>query len=173
MDYWIFRHKDRAYDECGAWAKTGNIQAKLLRSLKDEPYFSASPPKSTGTEFFSADWLTKKLAALPSYLPEDVQRTLCQLSAETIADAILKFAPETDKVFICGGGAHNETLINTLRHTLNIPVASTEAEGVHPDQVEAMAFAWLAKQTLMGLTGNLPEVTGAKEAVILGGIYQA
>lgn len=173
MDYWVARHKGLAYDKCGAWAKTGNIQARLLKSLKDEPYFSAPPPKSTGTEFFSADWLTKKLSALPNYTPEDIQRTLCQLSAESIADAILKFAPETDKIFICGGGIHNQTLLNTLRQLLNIPIASTKIEGVHPDQVEAMAFAWLAKQTLMGLTGNLPGTTGAKEAVILGGIYQA
>ena len=173
MDYWISQHKNCAYDACGMWAKTGNIQAKLLKSLKEEPYFSALPPKSTGTEFFSADWLTQKLAILPAYPAEDVQRTLCQLTAETIADAILKFAPETDKIFICGGGIHNKTLLNSLRHILNIPISSTEAEGVHPDQVEAVAFAWLAKQTLMGLTGNLPETTGAKEAVILGGIYQA
>ena len=173
MDYWVSQHKNCAYDKGGAWAATGRVQKKLLKHLKDELYFSAPPPKSTGTEFFSASWLTKKLATLPAYPPEDVQRTLCQLTAETIIDAILKFAPETDKVFICGGGAHNETLINTLGQLLNIPVTSTEVEGLHPDQVEAMAFAWLAKQTLQGLTGNLPEATGAKEAVILGGIYQA
>ena len=173
MDYWISQHKNCAYDANGAWAAMGNIQTELLKLLKDEPYFSALPPKSTGTDFFSADWLTKKLTTLPDYPPEDVQRTLCQLTAETIADAILEFAPETDKIFICGGGIHNKTLLNTLRHTLNIPITSTQVEGIHPDQVEAMAFAWLAKQTLMGLTGNLPETTGAKETVILGGIYQA
>ncbi|NOR80778.1 MAG: anhydro-N-acetylmuramic acid kinase [Methyloprofundus sp.] len=173
MDYWISQHKNDIYDKGGAWAATGKVQVQLLKQLKDEPYFSASPPKSTGTDFFSANWLTKKLATLPAYPPEDVQRTLCQLTAETIIDAVLKFAPETNKVLICGGGTHNKTLINTLRQRLSIPIASTETEGVHPDQVEAMAFAWLAKQTLQGLTGNLPEVTGAKEAVILGGIYQA
>ncbi len=173
MDHWISQHKSCVYDECGLWAATGKIQTKLLKLLKDEPYFSALPPKSTGTDFFSPAWLTKKIATLHAYPPEDVQRTLCQLTAETIAEALLKFAPETDNIFICGGGIHNKTLINTLRQLLDIPVASTEIEGVHPDQVEAMAFAWLAKQTLQGLTGNLPKTTGAKEAVILGGIYQA
>ncbi|MCK5356366.1 MAG: anhydro-N-acetylmuramic acid kinase [Methyloprofundus sp.] len=173
MDYWISRHKSYAYDDNGDWAKSGNIQAELLKYLKEDAYFSAPPPKSTGTEYFSANWLNKKLADLPVYSPEDVQHTLCQLTAESIADAILKFAPEADKAFICGGGTHNKTLLNALRQQLNIPVNSTKTEGVHPDQVEAMAFAWLAKQTLLGLTGNLPETTGAKEAVILGGIYQA
>ncbi len=173
MDYWISQHQNCAYDDCGAWAKTGKVQVKLLQKLKGEPYFSALPPKSTGTDLFSPDWLTKKLATLPLYPPEDVQRTLCQQTAETIADALLKFAPDTDRVFICGGGVHNKTLFNALQQLLNIPIASTQVEGIPPDQVEAMAFAWLAKQTLQGFTGNLPEATGAKEAVILGGIYQA
>lgn len=173
MDYWVSQHKNSAYDDSGAWAATGSIQPELLKRLKEDPYFSALPPKSTGTEYFSANWLIKKLATLPTYPPEDVQRTLCQLSVESIANAILKFAPEADKVFICGGGVHNKTLLSALRHRLDIPVNSTKTEGVHPDQVEAMAFAWLARQTLQGLTGNLPETTGAKEAVILGGIYQA
>ena len=173
MDYWISLHKNCTYDNNGDWAASGSIQPELLSLLKDEPYFSAPPPKSTGTEFFSADWLTKKLTSLPTYPAEDIQRTLCQLSAESITDAILKFAPNTNKVFLCGGGIHNKTLISALKQRLNIQVLSTEAEGIDPDQVEAMAFAWLAKQTLQGLAGNLPETTGAKEATILGGIYQA
>ena len=173
MDNWISRHKSCTFDNNGDWAATGSIQADLLKQLKDEPYFSAPPPKSTGTEYFSEDWLTGKLAALPQYPPEDVQRTLCQLTAETIAEAIQTFAPETEQVFVCGGGVHNQTLFKALEQQIKAPVASTETQGVHPNQVESMAFAWLAKQTLQGLTGNLPAVTGAKEAVILGGIYQA
>lgn len=173
MDYWITAHKNCAYDNNGSWAATGKVQAELLQHLKDEPYFATLPPKSTGTEYFSADWLTEKLASLPDYPPEDIQRTLCQLTAETIAQGIQKFAADTEQVFICGGGIHNQTLFKALEQLLGFPLASTEAQGIPPDQVEAMAFAWLAKQTLQGLTGNLPEVTGAKEAVILGGIYQA
>ena len=173
MDYWISQHKSCTYDNKGDWATTGSIQADLLKQLKDDPYFSAPPPKSTGTEYFSADWLNEKLTKLPQYAPEDVQRTLCQLTAETIAEAIQKFAAETEQVFVCGGGAHNQTLFKALEQQIKAPVSSTETQCVHPDQVEAMAFAWLAKRTLYGLTGNLPDVTGAKEAVILGGIYQA
>ncbi len=173
MDYWISTHKNCTYDKNGEWAATGNIQPELLKQLKEEPYFSNPPPKSTGTEFFSANWLTKKLATLPAYPAEDIQRTLCQLTAETIAEAIQKFAPETDQVFLCGGGTHNHTLFKALEQLLSPPIASTETQGIHPDQVEAMAFAWLAKRTLQGLTGNLPATTGAKQAVILGGIYQA
>ena len=173
MDYWISAHKDSSYDNNGEWAATGQVQTELLKLLKDDPYFSALPPKSTGTEYFSTDWLTKKLASLPAFMPEDVQRTLCQLTAETIAEAIQQSAPETEQVFLCGGGTHNQTLFKALEQQIKAPVASTETQGVHPDQVESMAFAWLAKRTLQGLTGNLPDVTGAKEAVILGGIYQA
>lgn len=173
MDYWISKHKNCTYDDNGSWAATGKIQTELLLHLKDEAYFSALPPKSTGTEFFSATWFTEKLASLPDYPPEDSQRTLCQLTAETIAEGIQKFAADTEQVFVCGGGTHNQTLFKALGQLLAPPIASTETHGVPPDQVEAMAFAWLAKQTLQGLTGNLPEVTGAKEAVILGGVYQA
>ncbi|GFO74763.1 anhydro-N-acetylmuramic acid kinase [Bathymodiolus platifrons methanotrophic gill symbiont] len=173
MDYWVSTHKSNSYDNNGDWAATGQVQTELLKHLKDDPYFSTLPPKSTGTEYFSTDWLTKKLASLPNFSPEDVQRTLCQLTAETIAEAIQKSAPETEQVFLCGGGTHNQTLFKSLKQLLDLPIASTNTQGVHPDQVEAMAFAWLAKQTLQGLTGNLPETTGAKEAVILGGIYQA
>ncbi|SHE19668.1 anhydro-N-acetylmuramic acid kinase [methanotrophic endosymbiont of Bathymodiolus puteoserpentis (Logatchev)] len=173
MDYWIYTHQNLHYDVGGHWAATGKVQPRLLKHLKNDPYFSTLPPKSTGPEYFSASWLNHKLAKQPICKTEDIQRSLCQLTAETISDAIQKFAPKTDKVFICGGGIHNQTLLQALKAQLNLPVVSTETEGVHPDQVEAMAFAWLAKQTMQGLTGNLPETTGAKEAVILGGIYQA
>ncbi|RLA17547.1 MAG: anhydro-N-acetylmuramic acid kinase [Gammaproteobacteria bacterium] len=173
MDCWISEHKNSAYDNNGEWAATGTIQADLLKQLKDEPYFSSPPPKSTGTEYFSADWLNEKLTKLPQYAPEDVQHTLCQLTAETIAEAIQTTALETERIFLCGGGTHNQTLVKALEQLLQPPIASTATQGIHPNQVEAMAFAWLAKKTLQGQTGNLPEVTGAKEAVILGGIYQA
>ncbi len=173
MDYWVSKHSNAKIDKDGNWANSGNIQPALLNTLKKDSYFAINPPKSTGTEYFSPSWLTKKLQHLPDYPPEDVQRTLCQFTAETIADALLKYAPKTDKLFICGGGIHNSTLFNSLKQLIDISMASTETEGVPPDQVEAMAFAWLARQTLLGLTGNLPETTGAKEAVILGAIYQA
>lgn len=171
MDNWISKYNQSAYDENGLWAASGKVHSSLLNRLKEEPYFQLPPPKSTGTEFFSTRWLTNILSAYPLLSPEDIQRTLCQLTAETITDTIIQHAPDTEKILICGGGIHNQTLLRTLQSLLDIPIASTEIAGVHPDQVEAMAFAWLAKQTLNGLTGNLPETTGAKEAVILGGIY--
>ncbi|BCG65500.1 MAG: anhydro-N-acetylmuramic acid kinase [Methyloprofundus sp.] len=172
MDHWIMTHKNCAYDHNGAWAATGNIKTDLLKALKDDPYFSLLPPKSTGTEYFSTTWLSEILHTTPNYAPKDIQRTLCQLTTESIAEAINKFAPNTEQVFLCGGGTHNLILLNSLKQLLNIDVNSTDAIGAPPDQIEAMAFAWLAKQTLAGLTGNLPAATGANEAVILGGIYQ-
>jgi anhydro-N-acetylmuramic acid kinase len=172
MNHWINHHKNKAYDDNGDWAKTGIIQYKLLSQLKSDSYFSLTIPKSTGTEYFSEQWLTQNLSTQPQYNPEDIQRTLCQLTAETIAEAILLYGPETDNVLVCGGGVHNQTLMNSLSDCLKTPVLSTENLGVPPDQVEAMAFAWLAKQSLEELTGNLPAATGAGASVILGGIYQ-
>jgi len=172
MDSWIHQHLKQAYDKNGDWAKTGTVQADLLHALKADAYFKQPLPKSTGTEYFSKAWLMAKLSPF-HYQPEDIQRTLCQFTAETIAEALLKFAPTTDTLFICGGGIHNQCLMDSLKNLLPISIKSTKDIGVDPDQVEAMAFAWLAKQTLKGLTSNLPSVTGAKQAVILGGIYQA
>jgi anhydro-N-acetylmuramic acid kinase len=173
MNYWMTQHKNQPYDDNGDWAATGNMQKNLLSQLKSDAYFSQAIPKSTGTEYFSEHWLKQKLSTQIRNKPEDIQRTLCQLTAETIADAILLNAPETDNIFICGGGVHNTTLMSCLSKRLKKPVLSTEALGVPPEQVEAMAFAWLAKQSLAGLTGNLPEATGADTPVILGGIYQS
>ena len=173
MNHWISQHKNEPYDANGDWAATGKLQNTLLVHLKNDLYFSKTMPKSTGTEYFSKQWLRQKLSTYTQYKAEDIQYTLCQLTAETIAEAILLSAPETDDVFICGGGVHNKTLMDCLSSLLKKPILSTEALGVPPDQVEAMAFAWLAKQSLEGLTGNLPEATGADSSVILGGIYQA
>ncbi len=173
MNSWIMQHQQKNYDNNGDWAASGAVQKTLLAQFKKDAYFSQATPKSTGTEYFSDSWLKQNLSNQPDYSAEDVQRTLCQLTAETIADAILKTAPETDTAYICGGGVHNKLLIKSLSEQLDFPVLSTEALGVHPDQVEAMAFAWLAKQTFNGLTGNLPEATGANSPVILGAIYQA
>lgn len=173
MDYWISSHKNSPFDKGGAWAATGKIRYDLLKQLKNEQYFKRQAPKSTGTEYFSPEWLTKNLIKLPQYEPEDVQRTLCQLTAETITEAIQSHAPATEQILLCGGGVHNATLVMAIEQLIKLPITSTETQGVHPDQVEAMAFAWLAKQTLLGLTGNVPEVTGATESVILGAIYQA
>lgn len=170
MDYWIKKHLDFAYDKNGDWARTGKVIPELLAQFKQAEYFSAPPPKSTGKEYFSVEWLENHLQAFGDLKAEDVQATLCHLTAETINDAIANHAPDTEQVLVCGGGAHNAYLMELLA-TPNYAVSSTEAYGVHPDHVEAIAFAWLARQTMNNLAGNLTQVTGAKAPCVLGGIY--
>ncbi|MDD5276421.1 MAG: anhydro-N-acetylmuramic acid kinase [Methylovulum sp.] len=170
MDQWIHKHQGVNYDSNGIWAKTGQINDKLVALLKHDTYFHTAPPKSTGKEYFSIPWLEQK-ASLSEYYPEDIQASLCHLTATTICDAIKKYAPATERTLICGGGIHNDFLLQLIKQNLQHPVASTETQGIHPDHVEAMAFAWLAWQRINNLPGNLKEVTGASRPVILGGIY--
>lgn len=171
MDLWIKLQQNQSYDKNGAWGQTGNIDHDLVELLKQDPYFNAAPPKSTGKEYFSLPWVYQYFDAF-SYKPEDVQASLCCLTAITICDAIKKHAPATERVLICGGGSHNAYLLELIQQNIECPVESTEHYGAHPDHVEAMAFAWLARQTMNKLPGNLKEVTGAVNSVILGGIYQ-
>jgi len=171
MDYWIKKNLDITYDKNGAWANSGKINPALLKTLIQDPYFSLNLPKSTGKEYFSPSWLNKKIQLNPNCSAHDIQASLCYLTAVTITDAIKKYAPLTDHTLICGGGMHNSHLIELIKNHLNHPISSTAEFGINPDHVEAMAFAWLARQTMNNLSGNLTEVTGAKQAVILGGIY--
>lgn len=171
MDLWIKLYRNLSYDKNGAWAKTGKIDHDLVALLKQDPYFNTAPPKSTGKEYFSLPWVYQYFDAF-SYKAEDVQASLCFLTAITICDAIKKYAPDNDRVLICGGGIHNDYLRELIQQQMACPVESTEQYGLHPDHVEAMAFAWLARQTMNNLPGNLKEVTGAVNSVILGGIYQ-
>ena len=171
MDYWTQKNLDKSYDKNGSWAKTGKAIPKLVKVLKQDPYFKLNPPKSTGKEYFSSAWLNEKISQTPACSAQDTQASLCQLTAETIAEAIQQHAPLTDHTLICGGGMHNDYLIALIRSQLTHPVSSTAEFGINPDHVEAMAFAWLARRTINNLSGNLKEVTGAKSPVILGGIY--
>lgn len=170
MDYWIKKYLDFSYDKNGDWARTGKVIPELLAQLKQADYFAAPPPKSTGKEYFSVSWLEQHLSTFENLKAEDVQATLCHLTAETINEAIANHAPDTEQVLVCGGGAHNAYLMELLA-TQNYAVSSTQEYGVHPDHVEAIAFAWLARQTMNNLAGNLTQVTGAKTPVVLGGIY--
>ncbi len=175
MDGWIRRQRDEAWDRDGAWARQGTVHPLLLEACLDDPYFTAPPPKSTGREYFNADWLAARLEALPEQPPPaDVQATLAELTAVTVARAVGEHAPGVSRVLVCGGGAHNGFLMGRLGE-LCAPaeVASTAAAGLDPDWVEAAAFAWLARETLAGRPGNRPRVTGAQSAAILGGIYLA
>jgi anhydro-N-acetylmuramic acid kinase len=171
LDGWIRRHRGEAFDRDGQWAASGQLDLPLLQRLLSDPYFALTAPKSSGTEYFNLNWLDSCLPLEP-IAPQHVQRTLTELTAVTIADAIRKEGFEGAEVLVCGGGAHNLFLVERLRHSLpKASVTSTASLGMDPDWIEAMAFAWLARRTLAGLSGNLPSVTGAARAVPLGAIY--
>ncbi len=170
LDQWSLRHRGEPFDRDGAWAATGTCNSDLLERLLAYAYFRLEPPKSTGVEEFNLAWLahfgTESLAAA------DVQATLAELSARTVADAIARHAPGVAELFVCGGGAHNLDLMARLRRNLpDTQIATTAAAGLDPDWVEAVAFAWLALRTMNGETGNLPSVTGASRKVVLGTIH--
>jgi anhydro-N-acetylmuramic acid kinase len=171
LDAWVARHLGKDFDADGAWAATGRVDDTLLRELLDEPYLRLAPPKSTGRELFNLPWLENKLG-LFSRPPCDVQATLQQFTACTLAAALRQYAPGA-ALYVCGGGAHNIGLLNAIA-ALIAPnrVASTAALGLDPDYVEAVAFAWFAKRTLEGLTSSAGSVTGAQGARILGGVYR-
>lgn len=172
MDGWASRHLGAAFDRDGRWAANGRIDADLLARLLAEPFLAAEPPKSTGRELFNLNWLERQLEALHKTVkPEDVQGTLCELTARTIADAGRRLG-ESQRVMLCGGGSHNHELRRRIEtHLPGIPVDTTAAFGLDPDHVEATGFAWLAFRTLEGLPGNLPAVTGAQRSVVLGAIH--
>lgn len=173
MDAWIDRHRQQAFDSDGAWARGGKYGAPLLERLLQADYFKLAPPKSTGRELFHLAWLQDILGSDHSGLTAgDVQSTLCELTVRSVVNALEKFLPGTDEVYVCGGGAHNSFLMQRLQTLLTTcHVSTTEVLGLSPDWVEATAFAWLARQTLAGATGNLPSVTGAAHAAVLGAIH--
>lgn len=178
MDAWVARHRQQAYDANGAWAATGSIIPELLADLRAEPFFALPPPKSTGRDLFGLVWLDALLASSAVARPVDVQATLAALTATTLADAIVRFAPTARKIFVCGGGAYNGHLMRMLAATLPDRghggcVESTAVLGVSPNHVEALAFAWLAERFVERLAGNLPAVTGAAGPRILGALYPA
>jgi anhydro-N-acetylmuramic acid kinase len=174
LDAWIQVSKGQKFDRDGGWAKSGKISSELLNLLLRDPYFALPPPKSTGFEYFNLMWLRQALSEIGDIAAADVQATLCALTARTVADAIGNHAPATDELLVCGGGIDNSELIRWIASALPaIQVHSTADFGLEPDWVEAAAFAWLAKRCLDGEYGNLPAVTGASRAAILGGIYRA
>ncbi len=173
LDAWYCKTRHGDYDERGAWAQSGELNRPLLTRLLDHPYFSQPPPRSTGRELFCLHWLEERLQQLP-HTPSDadIQRTLAEFTAQTIASSLQRFGPPVQQVLVCGGGAHNDFLMQRLASLLpEQQVETTERYGLHPDWVEAVAFAWLAKQALAGKAGNIPAVTGANRPVILGSIY--
>ena len=136
--------------------------------MMNDNYFSRPIPKSTGTQYFSSAWLETRLALAGELAAADVQATLLRLTHDSIVAAIRTYAANTARVLVCGGGVHNDHLMQQLGETLRVPVESTAGYGIDPDWMEAMAFAWLAQRHIEGKPGNLPAVTGAREAVVLG-----
>jgi anhydro-N-acetylmuramic acid kinase len=173
MDAWARRHLRRSFDEGGEWARSGRVLPDLLERMLSHPYLRRSGPKSTGPEEFSTAWMDAMLTAAGSAPdPRDVQATLCELTARTVADSVAASAPV--RMFVCGGGAQNAYLMSRLAAALpKTSVETTSALGIDPRWVEAAAFAWLAARTLHHRPGNLPSVTGARRAAVLGAVYPA
>ena len=172
LDHWTHRHRGTAFDADGAWGARGTVDNQLLHRLMSDVYFTRSPPKSTGPEYFNLDWLDSILATHPKKTtPADVQATLTSFTAFTILEQIRRFLPATHRLFVCGGGIHNRGLMETLANNTQIPIATTSVLGLDPDWVEATAFAWLAKQRLQTRSANVPTVTGARHPAVLGAVY--
>ena len=173
MDIWIQREQEKAFDRDGAWATSGSVASDLVAQMLGDRYFRRIPPKSTGREHFNYRWLEAALneaATRPE--PTDVQASLLELTARSIAESIERHAADCKRILVCGGGIHNAALMQRL--TALIPgceIESTANYGIDPDWVEAAAFAWLARRTMHGLPGNLPAVTGARRPCILGGVF--
>lgn len=174
MDAWIERHLQKPYDESGDWAVTGKVIEPLLTKLLAHEYFSLAPPKSTGRDLFNLPWLENYLPNIgeTSHLAQDVERTLLEYTALSLYDAIKRHCGPVDEIYLCGGGAYNTLLVHRLQALLqNIDIQRTDVLGIHAAYVEAVAFAWLAKQCLDKKSSNLPTVTGANGERILGAIY--
>lgn len=171
MDAWCLRHVGEGFDRGGAFAASGRVDAALLDRLLDEPWFALPPPKSTGRDQFHLGWVDAARTGAES--PADVQATLLALTVRTIADALRATLPNAARVIACGGGVHNPALMRALAEALpGATVESTAAHGLDPDHVEALGFAWLARQTVLGRPGNLPGVTGAAGPRVLGALHQ-
>lgn len=174
LDAWIHQQRGEHFDRDGQWAASGKVEPVLLKTLLSDPFFVTKGPKSTGREVFNLPWLSQHLSQLPAFAAEDVQATLLELTALTIVESLQHAQPNTQELLVCGGGAHNQALMQRLAELLpDTKVSSTAVYGVDPDWVEAMAFAWLAHCCLEGIPANRPSVTGARGLRILGAIYPA
>ncbi len=172
MDAWIAQHHQKTHDEDGAWAAQGQVLRPLLERLQGEKYFHLPSPKSTGRDLFNPDWLARHLNG--DEAPVDVQATLLALTASAIGEHLVRHAPAAKRLLVCGGGAYNSALMRQLAAKFtNGPVEKTDIHGVPAQQVEALAFAWLAKQAITRQPVDLRATTGARHATRLGAIYPA
>jgi anhydro-N-acetylmuramic acid kinase len=174
IDYWCQLHTGQPYDADGQWAASGQVNPSLLQVLMAEPFLSQAPPKSTGRDLFNASWLNQSLASFTHFSPVDIQATLTEFTAKCCAMSLHAHAKRCNKLLVCGGGALNGHLMQRLQAALpEVAVASSADFGLPPLQVEATAFAWLARKTMRQETGSLKSVTGARGPRILGAIYPA
>ena len=175
IDSWALEHLGEPIDRDGRWAAGGHVDARLLATLRAEPFLALAPPKSTGRDLFNAEWLRRQLAGLHDRIdPRDVMTTLVRFTGSAIGDAIKAHFPQAEDVVVCGGGARNPTLLTMLREEVAPRSVRGSGElGVEPEHVEAIAFAWLAQAFCERRTGNLPSVTGAEGARVLGALYPA
>ncbi|MDX1492043.1 MAG: anhydro-N-acetylmuramic acid kinase [Pseudohongiellaceae bacterium] len=172
MDLWIAQHKKVGFDKDGQWARSGKLVPELLNSFLSEPYFQQTPPKSTGRELFNQQWLNKHLQPFSKLKAEDVQATLLELSARSIAQSVDWEAQQIAELIVCGGGAYNSALMERLEQLIpSCDIKSSAALGLKPEWVEGVAFAWFAAKTWNRETINTPPVTGARHPCLLGGIY--
>ena len=172
LDYWIRSARGEPFDAGGAWAAQGEVLPELVAACLAEPYFDLEPPKSTGRELFNANWLTHRLGDTSiQRRSQDVQASLAELTAVTIAAAIDRLDLDAPRLIVCGGGAYNDDLLTRLARRSGREVESTARHGLAPDWVEGAAFAWLARARLAAEPGNVPTVTGARQAAVLGGVY--
>lgn len=170
MDAWIGANLNQAFDRDGCWAASGQVSTRLLKNMLSDPYFSKNAPKSTGIEYFNTAWLEQQLHG-ENLDAADVQATLAELTAVSVTDQIQRFSPE--EVLVCGGGTHNSHLMQRLQANLpSVPLRSTATRGLDPDWIEAILFAWLARERLAGRLLDTGSITGAREPVLLGKISQ-
>jgi anhydro-N-acetylmuramic acid kinase len=174
MDAWCAEHTGAAYDDAGRWAAGGHVLEPLLARLLAEPFFALAPPKSTGRDLFNRPWLEAHLQPFRHAAPVDVQATLAELTARAVASEVRRHAPDLQRLIVCGGGAFNTHLMGRLQALLPAAVVESSARhGIPPQQVEAAAFAWLARKCVRGEKLALTSTTGALGARVLGGIYPA
>jgi len=174
MDAWCQQHTGQPFDADGAWAASGQVHIPLLESMLRVPYFALPPPKSTGRDLFNPHWLEIQLVGFEQLAPADVQATLTELTALACASQLERYGSASKTLIVCGGGALNTHLMRSLQVLLpKLAVLSSETLGLPPLQVEAAAFAWLARKAMLRQTASLKSVTGAKGARVLGAIYPA
>lgn len=174
MDLWCQRVRGLPYDAAGAWAASGQVDTQLLMRCLADPYFSLAPPKSSGRDRFNTPWLEARLSSSAIADP-DLMATLAELTVHSVVDALQRHAPATTSLLVCGGGAGNTHVLQRLQTLLgtDVSVRTTDDEGTPADQVEALAFAWLAHAFVRRQPGNVPTVTGARGNRILGALYPA